>query len=280
MADSPADRCRAEDFLRRLETPRRTALYRSTILHLLQAFRFDPDLYWQRAEEPLHRQPRTCRVCDCSAHDRCGNAEGGTALIGPFVAPGPSARSHRDLQPSLAISTSQPQEQTNIRNDCIPPECAPGHQRAAFSESKIWLPSSSSANRRSSACIATRGFRPRCSSAPTAPASGRTKSRLRRKAEPAPRIILIIGLGTLIGPHSYQPFTIFRLSTYYKVLTESYSGRHPPLSGPVATGPHTFHPAAGCGHAARDNCRFRDKARGIPRTVVPIACDSSREEQP
>lgn len=76
LVESPADRPRAEGFLRRLETPGRTALYRSTILHLLQAFPFDPDVYWQLAEEPPHRQPRICRGCGCSAHDRCSDAEG------------------------------------------------------------------------------------------------------------------------------------------------------------------------------------------------------------
>jgi len=77
LIESPADQRRAEEFLRRLETPGRTALYRSTIAHLLQAFPFDPDAYWQLAEEPRHRHPRICHGCGCSAHDRCSDAEGG-----------------------------------------------------------------------------------------------------------------------------------------------------------------------------------------------------------
>lgn len=77
LIDSRADHRRAVAFLRRLETPGRTALYRSTIAHLLQAFPFDPDVYWQLAEGPLQRHPRICRGCGCSAHDRCADGEGG-----------------------------------------------------------------------------------------------------------------------------------------------------------------------------------------------------------
>lgn len=77
LIDSRADQRRAEEFLRRLETPGRTALYRSTVAHLLRAFLFDPSVYWQLAEEPMHRHPRICRGCGCSAHDRCTDAAGG-----------------------------------------------------------------------------------------------------------------------------------------------------------------------------------------------------------
>ena len=77
LIDSRADHRRAVAFLRRLETPGRTALYRSTIAHLLQAFPFDPDVYWQLAEGLLQRHPRICRGCGCSAHDRCADGEGG-----------------------------------------------------------------------------------------------------------------------------------------------------------------------------------------------------------
>jgi hypothetical protein len=77
LIDTPADQRRAEEFLRRLETPGRTALYRSTIAHLLRAFPFDPAVYWQLAEEPIHRHPRICIGCGCTTHDRCTNSEGG-----------------------------------------------------------------------------------------------------------------------------------------------------------------------------------------------------------
>ncbi|UYY78431.1 hypothetical protein [Sphingomonas sp. R1] len=77
LIDSRADQRRAEEFLRRLETPGRTALYRSTIAHLLHAFPFDPAVYWQLAEEPQQRHPRICHGCGCSAHDRCADADGG-----------------------------------------------------------------------------------------------------------------------------------------------------------------------------------------------------------
>jgi hypothetical protein len=76
LAPTSADIERVEALLRRLETPGRRALYRSTIESLGTAFALDPSVYWQLVEEAPDRHPRICRDCGCSEHDACTSADG------------------------------------------------------------------------------------------------------------------------------------------------------------------------------------------------------------
>lgn len=71
LAGDSHDVQRVASFIQRLETPGRTALYRSSVDYLRAAYPLDPAVYWQLVDEPPSRHPRVCRGCGCSTHDRC-----------------------------------------------------------------------------------------------------------------------------------------------------------------------------------------------------------------
>ena len=66
----------ALDLVQQLETPRATARLRATIDTLAEVFPFDPDVYWQLANDPAERHPFVCLGCGCSTYDLCSGHAG------------------------------------------------------------------------------------------------------------------------------------------------------------------------------------------------------------